>query len=108
MCSSDLVDNKPQVTTVGQEFRITVNDPVLENEISMSADYVVLSTGLRPHPTNDKLGEMYKLTRNEDGYFLEAHVKLRPVERKRRAKGNIAAHARHCAPPAPGRSLGHA
>jgi heterodisulfide reductase subunit A len=74
------VDNKPQVTTVGQEFRITVNDPVLENEISMSADYVVLSTGLRPHPTNDKLGEMYKLTRNEDGYFLEAHVKLRPVD----------------------------
>jgi heterodisulfide reductase subunit A len=74
------VDNKPQVTSVGQEFRITVNDPVLENEISMSADYVVLSTGLRPHPTNDKLGEMYKLTRNEDGYFLEAHVKLRPVD----------------------------
>jgi heterodisulfide reductase subunit A len=74
------VDNKPQVTTVEQEFRIAVNDPVLENEISMPADYVILSTGLRPHPTNEKLGEMYKLTRNEDGYFLEAHVKLRPVD----------------------------
>jgi len=74
------VDNKPQVTTFGQEFRITFNDPVLENEITMPADYVILSTGLRPNPTNDKLGEMYKLTRNEDGYFLEAHVKLRPVD----------------------------
>jgi heterodisulfide reductase subunit A len=46
----------------------------------LPVDYVVLSTGLRPHPSNDKLGEMYKLTRNEDGYFLEAHVKLRPVD----------------------------
>jgi heterodisulfide reductase subunit A len=74
------VDNKPQVTSVGQEFSITAYDPVLENEIFMPADYVVLSTGLRPNASSDKLGEIYKLTRNEDGYFLEAHVKLRPVD----------------------------
>jgi heterodisulfide reductase subunit A len=74
------VDNKPQVTQVGQGFEVKAYDPVLEMEIILPADYVVLSTGLRPHPTNDKLGEMYKLTRNEDGYFLEAHVKLRPVD----------------------------
>jgi heterodisulfide reductase subunit A len=74
------VDNKPQVTQDGNEFKVKAYDPLLEMEIILSADYVVLSTGLRPHPTNDKLGEMYKLTRNEDGYFLEAHVKLRPVD----------------------------
>jgi heterodisulfide reductase subunit A len=74
------VDNKPQVTPDGQGFQVKIYDPVLEREIILPADYVVLSTGLRPHPTNDKLGEMYKLTRNEDGYFLEAHVKLRPVD----------------------------
>jgi heterodisulfide reductase subunit A len=74
------VDNKPQVTQDGMEFKVKTYDPVLEREIILPADYVVLSTGLRPHPTNDKLGERYKLTRNEDGYFLEAHVKLRPVD----------------------------
>ncbi len=74
------VDNKPQVTQDGQGFKVKAYDPILEREIILPVDYVVLSTGLRPHPSNDKLGEMYKLTRNEDGYFLEAHVKLRPVD----------------------------
>jgi heterodisulfide reductase subunit A len=74
------VDDKPQVTSDGKEFQIKAYDPVLEREIILTADYVVLSTGLRPHPANGKLGEMYKLTRNEEGYFLEAHVKLRPVD----------------------------
>ena len=74
------VDNKPQVSQDGQGFKVNAYDPVLEREIILATDYVVLSTGLRPHPTNDKLGELYKLTRNEDGYFLEAHVKLRPVD----------------------------
>jgi len=35
---------------------------------------------LRPHPTTEEVGKMYKITRNPDGYFLEAHVKLRPVD----------------------------
>ena len=74
------VDSKPQVTPEGQEFKIQVFDHVLEQEILLPADYVILSTGLRPHTSNEKLGAMYKLTRNADGYFLEAHVKLRPVD----------------------------
>jgi heterodisulfide reductase subunit A len=74
------VGSKPQVTPDGQGFNVIAYDPVMEREIILPSDYVVLSTGLRPHPLNDKLGEMYKLTRNEDGYFLEAHVKLRPVD----------------------------
>nr|MBC8247092.1 CoB--CoM heterodisulfide reductase iron-sulfur subunit A family protein [Deltaproteobacteria bacterium] len=53
---------------------------MLNREILLEADYAVLSTGLRPHPTTDQVGAMYKLTRNPDGYFLEAHVKLRPVD----------------------------
>jgi heterodisulfide reductase subunit A len=74
------VDSKPEVTHDGPQLTVTAYDPVLENTISLPADYLVLSTGLRPNAANDKLGEMYKLTRNEDGYFLEAHVKLRPVD----------------------------
>jgi heterodisulfide reductase subunit A len=74
------VDSKPELTHDGQKFTIKAYDPVLESEIILPADYLILSTGLRPNAANDKLGEMYKLTRNEDGFFLEAHVKLRPVD----------------------------
>jgi heterodisulfide reductase subunit A len=74
------VDNKPKVTRDGEEFKIRVYDPVLQRDVIVPADFIVLSTGLRPHPGNEKLGETYKLSMNEDGYFLEAHVKLRPVD----------------------------
>jgi len=74
------VDQKPVVEKSGYGLKVTAFDYLLQKEITLSTDYVVLSTGLRPHPTTDKVGEMYKLTRNPDGYFLEAHVKLRPVD----------------------------
>jgi heterodisulfide reductase subunit A len=53
---------------------------MLNKELVIHADQLVLSTGLRPHPTTENVGKMYKVTRNPDGYFLEAHVKLRPVD----------------------------
>lgn len=74
------VEEKPQVSAGGREFTVQVYDRIFEREITLTADYLVLSTGLRPHPTSDRLAEMYKLTRNQDGFFLEAHVKLRPVD----------------------------
>ena len=74
------VDNKPEVLKDGQEYKIKAYDPVLEREIIVPADFVILSTGLRPHPSHEKISRLYKLPRNEDGYFLEAHVKLRPVD----------------------------
>jgi heterodisulfide reductase subunit A len=74
------VDAKPEVTDTGQEFTIRVFDWIFEQNIQLTADYVVLSTGLRPQHDCDRLGKRYKLTRNQDGFFLEAHVKLRPVD----------------------------
>ena len=74
------VDRKPVVEKIGDRLRIKTWDYMLNKELILNADWVVLSTGLRPHPTTDKVGEMYKVTRNSDGYFLEAHVKLRPVD----------------------------
>jgi heterodisulfide reductase subunit A len=74
------VDKKPLVEKMGDKLRVKTWDYMLNKEISMNADWVVLSTGLRPHPTTEKVGAIYKVTRNPDGYFLEAHVKLRPVD----------------------------
>ncbi len=73
-------DRKPVVEETGDGLRVRAFDYLLGKEIAFRADHVVLSTGLRPHPTAAKVGEMYKLTRNPEGYFLEAHVKLRPVD----------------------------
>ena len=73
-------DKKPDIEVSADGLKVTVFDYMLNREILLEADYAVLSTGLRPHPTTDQVGAMYKLTRNPDGYFLEAHVKLRPVD----------------------------
>jgi heterodisulfide reductase subunit A len=74
------VDRKPQVVQSGNKINVKTWDYMLNKELSLDADWLVLSTGLRPHPTTDQVGAMYKVTRNPDGYFLEAHVKLRPVD----------------------------
>jgi heterodisulfide reductase subunit A-like polyferredoxin len=73
-------ERKPELEETAQKIKVKVFDYMLNKDVAFDADYVVLSTGLRPHPTTDAIGEMYKLTRNPDGYFLEAHVKLRPVD----------------------------
>jgi heterodisulfide reductase subunit A len=74
------VDRKPQVEQAGNKMNIRTWDYMLNREISIDADWLVLSAGLRPHPSTEQVGAMYKVTRNPDGYFLEAHVKLRPVD----------------------------
>jgi len=74
------VTRKPEVDVSQGNVQISVFDPMLKRNIILKPDYVVLSTGLRPHPSTPKIGEQYKITRNVDGYFLEAHVKLRPVD----------------------------
>jgi heterodisulfide reductase subunit A len=43
-------------------------------------DMVILSTGLEPRPDADKVASMFGISRSPDGFFAEAHPKLRPVE----------------------------
>ena len=74
------LERKPQVTAAGRKFLVKAFDGMLGEEVSFDTDYVVLSTGLRPQPEATSISRMYKLTLNQDGYFLEAHVKLRPVD----------------------------
>jgi heterodisulfide reductase subunit A len=74
------IDKKPLVEKIDDKLRIKTWDYMMNEELIFDSDWLVLSTGLRPHPTTEKVGEMYKVTRNPDGYFLEAHVKLSPVD----------------------------
>jgi len=74
------VDRKPVVEQAGNKVQVRAWDYMLNRELHFDADQLVLSVGLRPHPSTDSVGAMYKVTRNPDGYYLEAHVKLRPVD----------------------------
>jgi len=62
----------------GLEVEVAVQP---ENEVMrLPTDLVVLSAGIEPNPDNEALARLLKLPLNEDGFFLEAHVKLRPVD----------------------------
>jgi heterodisulfide reductase subunit A len=73
-------ERKPEVEIVGDRVQVKTFDYMLNREVMFDADWLVLSTGLRPHPSTEQVGKLYKLTRNPDGYLMEAHVKLRPVD----------------------------
>ena len=61
------------------EFLVTVKDHILRRDLEIRADLVTLSAGMVAEDT-DKLSYIMKLNRDPDGYFIEAHVKLRPVD----------------------------
>ena len=73
-------DEKPQVTVVEKGCRVRLPGKILGKEIVIDADHVILSTGFRPQPDSNEFAKKYKLTCNIDDYFMEAHVKLRPVD----------------------------
>ncbi|SPD75468.1 CoB--CoM heterodisulfide reductase iron-sulfur subunit A family protein [uncultured Desulfobacterium sp.] len=69
----------PQVEITDEGVIVTFKDHVLQRDLMVTADALVLSAGVRPQDT-DELANILKLARNQHGYFMEAHVKLRPVD----------------------------
>jgi heterodisulfide reductase subunit A-like polyferredoxin len=51
-----------------------------DDEITLTADWLVLSTGIEAEASNSVLAQILKVPLDESGFFLEAHVKLRPVD----------------------------
>jgi len=70
----------PELNIKNNQLRISVNNPDL-GELTIKPDLVILSTGLvAPPEANEELAKMLKVPLNEDKFFLEAHVKLRPID----------------------------
>ena len=57
-----------------------VYDSSTNKLLAVNADLVVLATGLVPSPDFEKLQSILRISRSPDGFFLEAHPKLRPLE----------------------------
>ena len=73
------VDNKPEVTING-DLQVKIDEPLLAKELILRPDLLVLSSRIDPNTDNETIAQMLKVPLNEDGFFLEAHMKLRPVD----------------------------
>ena len=73
-------DKKPEVSKNGKGLEVHVYDQTLGIPISIPADLVVLSTGIVANEDNKTIAQFLKIPLNKDGFFLEAHMKLRPID----------------------------
>ncbi len=71
---------KPVVETDGDDLKVKIRDLILETDLVMSPDLVVLAPAIVPHEDAAVISRMLKVPLNENNFFLEAHVKLRPVD----------------------------
>ena len=72
-------ERPPEVEGVGEGIRVKVWDEVLRRTLSLEADLLVLSAAVLPRE-NEELAAMFKVSRTLEGFYLEAHMKLRPVD----------------------------
>lgn len=70
----------PDKPPVVQKDKVVVYNESLKEDIEMDYDLIVLSTPLVANDESKQLSQMLKVPLEENGFFLEAHVKLRPVE----------------------------
>jgi heterodisulfide reductase subunit A len=73
-------DQKPEVTQNGEGFQVEVFSPALNVPVEIPADLVVLSAGIVADEGNEEISKFLKVPLNQDKFFLEAHMKLRPVD----------------------------
>ena len=74
------LERKPRVTQQGDALGVSVFDAQLQATVQLQADLVVLSAAIRPRPEGQELAEAIRLPLDEDGFFMEAHPKLRPLD----------------------------
>jgi heterodisulfide reductase subunit A-like polyferredoxin len=73
-------ENPPDVRQVEGSLQVKVNVQPEGEVFVLPAGLVVLSAGIQPEPGNEVLSRLLKLPLTSEGFFLEAHVKLRPVD----------------------------
>lgn len=73
-------ENRPEVLDKGGKLFVKVHEPILKGSLEIPADRIVLSAGIKPNPDNEEIAQILKVPTNDEGFFLEAHPKLRPVD----------------------------
>ncbi len=73
-------DAKPAVAVAGHRLRVEVVVQPDGERLTLPADIVVLAPAIEPNDGATELAQMFKVPLSEDGFFLEAHAKLRPLD----------------------------
>jgi heterodisulfide reductase subunit A len=77
-------EDRPRVEPATEEgkpvLRVTVPDPVLGQRLALDADLLVMSAAVVPSEGSREIARLFKSPLSPDGFFQEAHVKLRPVD----------------------------
>jgi len=78
-------EQKPEVEQGEAEdgrpvLKVTVTDFVLGKKLVLDADVISLAAAVVPSASTNEVAALFKVTLNPDGFFKEAHVKLRPVD----------------------------
>jgi len=76
---------KPQVEAGESDegrpvLKVTATDYILGKKLELDADIIALAAAVIPSAATKEIAGLFKVTLNPDGFFKEAHVKLRPVE----------------------------
>ena len=80
LCALRRETASPRCHEMAKNFRSPSTTRLWGCRLMISAGLVVLSAGIHPHEDNRKIAQFLKVPLNSEGFFLEAHMKLRPVD----------------------------
>jgi heterodisulfide reductase subunit A len=72
--------NASEIYRKGERLVVRAEDTLLSQTLEVEADLVVLAVGMVPRHDVQDVASLLKLSRSPDGFFLEAHPKLRPID----------------------------
>jgi heterodisulfide reductase subunit A-like polyferredoxin len=72
-------EEPPQAELSENGIVLNFRDRILDRDMQLQVDLLALSAGMVASDT-EELASIVKLARTAEGYFMEAHVKLRPVD----------------------------
>jgi heterodisulfide reductase subunit A len=77
-------DDKPQIAALEEDgrpvLRVTVTDFILGQKLAIDADIIALAAAMIPAASTREIAGLFNVALSPDGFFKEAHVKLRPVD----------------------------
>jgi heterodisulfide reductase subunit A-like polyferredoxin len=74
------LDSKPEVTEADGKIKLNVYDSVMAANIEIEPDVLALSAAVRPQLDAEEFASLLKLPLTQDKFFMEAHMKLRPLD----------------------------
>jgi len=73
-------ESKPAVEATDAGLAVQAHDRLLDRTVRIEADTVVLAPAIVPSEDAERIAQLFKVPLTSDGFFLEAHMKLRPID----------------------------